>query len=140
MGLAWQPLPRQLKWVTGRTDDAQPFKSWKATEQEGKGCAGQTLGPRLLLTSCIFPWNFFCTRCCVPSPRSHLPPHSAPWWQSVSPPPPPSPIVCLAEVVWSVFSGAGLDRKPRRGFPQQAHRCGEVPPPSPSAAETPRRL
>lgn len=62
------------------------IQSWKATEQEGKDCARQTLGPRLPLISCIFPWNFFFMHCCVPSPQSHLPPHSAPWWQSVFPP------------------------------------------------------
>lgn len=37
-------------------------------------------------------------------------------------------------------TGAGLDRKPRRGFSQQTHRCGKIPAPSPSPAETARGL
>lgn len=46
---------------------------------------------------------------------------------------------CLStsEGMWSFFTGFGLDRKPRWGFPQQTHRCRKVPAPSPGSAETP---
>lgn len=82
MGLAWQPLPRQLKWVTGR---ARRCSAIQVLEGHRAERAKAVRGKRSAHPA-FFPWNFFFTRCCVPSPRSHLPPHSAPWWQSVSPP------------------------------------------------------
>lgn len=57
-------------------------------------------------------------------------------------PPCGCPYACVCLTLWAcgLCTGAGLDRKPRRSLPQQTHRCGKVPAPSPSSAETARRL
>lgn len=130
--LTWQLLLRQLNWVIcpcrwcsfilAMKDKVQ---KWLFVKAGSVKCIPQYKS-LFMLSLCSYSFIY----------DKHL-------WHSSPLRAPPTGCPLLSVSLTSFFflvPGFGLDRKPRRGLPQQTHGGGKVPPSSPSASETPRGL